>query len=230
MPACREPMFSAELIRRVLAPPVGIGIRRFSDFVDGLPPLEPGEEEALGPRAIERRRAFFALGRAAAREALAELGVERTPIGRGPGGEPLWPPGFLGAISHAGDLAIALVGPRSAYAGLGVDVEELGRGPSPRAARLICRPSEMEWVDVESGSERLAMLFSAKEAVFKALYPIERVWLGFSDAELTWRPERCAFDARILKRVGEGYPAGFALEVHSLLTATQVLSAAACYA
>ena len=228
--ACRESKLSAELIRSGLERSVGIGIRRFSDFVDGLPPLEPEEEEALGPRAIERRRRFFALGRAAAREALAELGVERTPIGRGPGGEPLWPRGFVGAISHAGDLALVLVGRRSDYVGLGVDVEEVARGPSPRAARLICRPHEMEWADVDSGTERLAMVFSAKEAVFKALYPIEQVWLGFSDAELTWRPERCSFDARILKSVGERYPAGFALEVHSALTATQVLSTAACYA
>lgn len=87
----------------------------------------------------------------------------------------------------------------------------------------------MEWVDPGGGTERLAMLFSAKEAIFKALYPIEQVWLGFGDAELSWRAERCAFEARILKSVGDGFPEGFVLEVHSVLTPTQVLSAAACY-
>ena len=217
-------------MRAALARPAGVGIRYVpTDGGGNVPPLEPIEEEALGPRAIERRRMFFALGRAAARDALGELGFARVAIGRGPGGEPLWPSGVVGAISHAGDLAIAVVGMRADYVGLGVDVEELSRGPSPRAARLICRPSEMEWADVESGTERLAMLFSAKEAVFKALYPIERVWLGFSDAELTWRPERCVFEARVLKSVGAGYPPGFVLEVHCLVTPTQVLSTAACY-
>ena len=228
--ACRSSGLSAELVRRFLRRPVGVGVRRVSESVDGLPPLEAEEEEALGPRAIERRRIFFTLGRAAARDAMADLGLERAAIGRGDGGEPRWPEGVVGAISHAGDLAIAVVGLRSDFVGQGIDVEELSRGPSSRAARLICRPSEMAWADPESGTERLAMLFSAKEAIFKALYPIEQVWLGFSDAELTWQADRCAFEARILKSVGEGYPAGFALEVHSVLTPTQVLSTAACYA
>src|SRR5207302_4736791 len=104
-----------------------------------------------------------------------------------------------GAISHSGEVAIALVGREDEYAGLGVDVEELSRDLNTRIARLVCRPAEMEWVDVAAGTERLIMLFSAKEAVFKAVYPIERVWLGFSDAELTWRAERGLFEAQLLK-------------------------------
>ncbi|MBV9134369.1 MAG: 4'-phosphopantetheinyl transferase superfamily protein, partial [Chloroflexi bacterium] len=110
--------------------------------------------------------------------------------------------------------------------GLGVDIEELARGPSPRAARLVCRPNEMAWVDPESGTERLARLFSAKEAVFKAVYPIERVWLGFADAELTWREDHQVFEAELLKSVGQRYPVGFVLSVNSVLGATWVLSSA----
>jgi 4'-phosphopantetheinyl transferase EntD len=68
------------------------------------------------------------------------------------------------------------------------------------------------------------MLFSAKEAVFKALYPIERVWLGFGDAELTWRPEKCAFEARLLKRASSGYASGAVLEVGCTVTDAEVLS------
>jgi len=145
-------------------------------------------------------------------------------VGRGPAGEPVWPEGIVGAIAHAGDVAIGLVGRTTDYAGLGVDVEELARGPSPRAARLVCRPAEMEWTEVESGTRRLTMLFSAKEAVFKALFPLERVWLGFGDAELTWVPGRCGFDARLLKRAAAGYPIGSVLPVHCTLTVSQVLS------
>jgi 4'-phosphopantetheinyl transferase EntD len=222
LPGEARAQLTPEQVRRGLQRPVGLGIRYRADR--GLPPLRPIEEEALGPRAVERRRLSFALGRAAARDALSELGVEDVAIGRGTAGEPLWPPGIVGAISHAGEVAIAVVGRRIDYAGLGVDVEELSRGPSPRAARLICRPREMEWVEVDAGTERLAMLFSAKEAVFKAVFPIERVWLGFSDAELTWRSERGVFEARLLKSPGAGYPVGSILEVQCTLTATQVLT------
>jgi len=170
----------------------------------------------------------FALGRAAARDALADLGVAAVAIGRGPAGEPIWPMNIVGAISHAGDVGIALAGRASDYAGLGVDVEELSRGMSARAARLVCRPGEMDWVDVESGSERLTMVFSAKEAVFKAVYPLERVWLGFGDAELTWRAERGLFEARLLKSPGVRLPVDSVLEVYCTITGGLVLSTTYC--
>jgi 4'-phosphopantetheinyl transferase EntD len=84
----------------------------------------------------------------------------------------------------------------------------------------------MAWADPESGTTRLTMLFSAKEAVFKAVYPIARVWLGFADAELEWRSERRAFEARVLKSIGEGYPVDFRLEVQCTVADGWVLSTA----
>ena len=189
--------------------------------------MHPIEEQALGPHAVEGRRAMFALGRAAAREALGALGaVDAVAIPRGSSGEPVWPEGIVGSISHSREVAVAVVARRGDYVGLGVDIEDLGRGPSPRVARLVCRPSEMEWVDPEAGTQRLALLFSAKEAVFKALYPIEGVWLGFADAELTWLADGGGFEARVLKSVGTEYSAGFVLRVNSTLGSTWVLSTA----
>jgi 4'-phosphopantetheinyl transferase EntD len=202
--------------------PVGVGLRRGLD--GGVPALFAAEEDCLGPRVAERRRLFFTLGRAAARDALLQLGVAPMAIGCGAGGEPLWPPGFVGAISHTGDLAIAIVGLQTDYAGLGVDVERLSPGLSARAARLVCTPAEMAWAGVdELDNTRRTMVFSAKEAVFKATFPIERVWLGFSDAELTWDGERGAFHARLLKQAGRGHPVDSVLEVRCTLTQVEVL-------
>lgn len=70
------------------------------------------------------------------------------------------------------------------------------------------------------------MLFSAKEAIFKAAYPIQRVWLGFADAELRWIEERGVFIAQILKSVGDGLPIGLELQVNCTLGAGWVLSTA----
>jgi enterobactin synthetase component D len=213
----------ANLVRQGMPFPIGVGVRHFAD---GTPPLHALEEQSLGPRAVERRRRYFSLGRAAARDALAELGIYGVAIERGPSGEPLWPGGVVGAISHAGDLGMAIVGSAVHYAGLGVDVEQLSRGLTARAARLVCTPSEFAWAEPEAGSStRLTMLFSAKEAVFKALFPIEGVWLGFGDAELTWRPERSAFDARLLKAAGARFPIGSRLEVRCELVTSDVVSA-----
>ena len=130
----------------------------------------------------------------------------------------------MGAISHAGDVAIAIVGQQNDYAGLGIDVEQLSRGLTARAARLVCTPAEMEWVNPLADTTRLTMLFSAKEAVFKALFPIEGVWLGFGDAELTWHAERCAFEARLLKAASAAHPRGALLEVRCTVVETNVLS------
>jgi 4'-phosphopantetheinyl transferase EntD len=211
----------ADIARRGMPFPIGVGIRHRTD---GTPALHALEAQSLGPKAIERRRVYFGMGRAAARDALAELGIYGVAIERGASGEPLWPAGIVGAISHAGDLAIAIVGRQTDYAGLGIDIEQLSRGLTARAARLICTPAEMDWLAGEADSTRLMMLFSAKEAVFKALFPIEGVWLGFGDAELTWHPERCAFEARLLKGASSAHPRGAVLEVRSSMVGSEVLS------
>lgn len=213
-------------VRRGLPRPTGVGLRYVDGEVADVPPLFPGEDEALGPRAVPQRRMLYALGRAAARDALQQLGVAPVAIGRGAGGQPLWPAGIVGAISHTRSIVVALVGWQRDYVGLGVDVEELGRGVDARIARLVARPSEMAWVNPEAGIERLIMLFSAKESVFKALYPAEQVWFGFSDAELTWDPERQVFSAELLKALGERFPAGSRLQVPCTLGPDWVCSTA----
>src|SRR5689334_3062733 len=120
---------SAELVRQGLPLGVAIGVRHADELGEtGLPPLYAGEAEALGPRAVPERRTLFALGRAAARDALSELGIEPTPIPRSSDGAPVWPDGFVGAISHTRQVALAVAGRREDYVGLGVDVEELDRG------------------------------------------------------------------------------------------------------
>jgi 4'-phosphopantetheinyl transferase EntD len=213
-------------VRRGLPRPTGVGLRYVDSIASTPPPLYPGEDGVLGPRAVPQRRMLYAQGRAAARDALQQLGVAPVAIGRGAGGQPLWPEGIVGAISHTNSLALALVGWRRDYVGLGVDVEELGRGVDARIARLVALPSEMAWVNPEAGLERLIMLFSAKESVFKTLYPVEQVWFGFSDAELTWDPAREVFSAELLKTLGEHYAAGSRLEVPCTLGPDWVCSTA----
>jgi 4'-phosphopantetheinyl transferase EntD len=215
-----------EHIRRGLPHRIGIGLRSLGTGSQGVPPLYPGEDEALGPRAVSQRRMLYALGRACGRDALAEVGLAPVPIGRGGGGEPLWPDGIVGAISHTSSIVAAVVASRTDYAGLGVDVEALDRGVDVRIARLVARPTEMAWVNPEAGPDRVIMLFSAKEAMFKALYPREQVWFGFADAELTWRPDRQAFEAELLKDLGDSYRVGFRMEVRCTLGSTWVASMA----
>ena len=57
------------------------------------------------------------------------------------------------------------------------------------------------------------MLFCAKASIFKALYPIGHIWLGFLDAELTWRKEDDGFEAALLVPGGANYDIGYRLRV-----------------
>ncbi len=181
---------------------------------DGDCPLHPVEQELLSPRAVEKRRREFSLGRAAAHGAIASLlGRSQDPILKGERGEPLWPQGLVGAITHCGDVAVAAVGRTRDTDGIGVDLEQLSKKVSLGISRKVCTPREREWVsaggDETEKNLRLRMIFSAKESTFKAFFPVEEVYLGFQDAELIWDPRASRFTGKMLRRAGRAYPSGY---------------------
>ena len=146
--------------------------------------LFPEEELALG-QAVEKRRREFVTGRACAREALAGLGLPPSPIGSGAKGEPLWPPGVTGSITHCEGYRACAVALSSSMLTMGIDAERnapLRKGVWEEVAHG--RERELQGADTGGGDHLDAVLFSAKEAIFKAWYPLARRWLGFGDAEL----------------------------------------------
>jgi enterobactin synthetase component D / holo-[acyl-carrier protein] synthase len=178
-----------------LLPPFVSAVETREDRLDVE--LFPEEELVLGD-AVEKRRREFVTGRACAREALVRFGFPPSPVGSGAKGEPLWPAGIVGSITHCEGYRAAAVARSSSALMLGIDAE--------RNAPL----REGVWEEVAHGRERQladrglgggphldAVLFSAKEAIFKAWYPLARRWLGFGDAELTIDSSG-AFTARLL--------------------------------
>ncbi|MET0557096.1 MAG: 4'-phosphopantetheinyl transferase superfamily protein [Solirubrobacterales bacterium] len=158
-------------------------------------------EAALVQRAVEKRRREFATGRECARRALAGLGVEAGPIDRGEKGEPLWPAGVVGAITHCDGYRAAAVARRGELASLGIDAERHEPLPS-ELFDDIAVPAEREPLAALAASEPSVcwdrILFSAKESVYKAWFPLARRWLGFEDAALELDPQRRSFTARLL--------------------------------
>lgn len=135
------------------------------------------------PAAGPRRTRDFAAGRQAAAEALAALtGRAPPPVGRRPGGAPEWPCGIVGAISHSDGLAVALVGCAERYAGLGVDLERVVADPAGIAPGVLTAP-ERVWLDA-SDPLAVTLAFSAKETLFKALWPVAGCFFGFEAAVL----------------------------------------------
>jgi 4'-phosphopantetheinyl transferase EntD len=172
---------------------------------DWTAPLLP-EEEPLVARAVEKRRREFTAGRACARRALARLGWTDVPVLAGPRREPLWPAGVVGAITHCHGYCAAAVARDTDVRGLGIDAEL--REPLPAGvAELVCTERERRWAAALAGDHWGTLVFSAKESVYKAWYPIVERWLDYRDAELTVEAERGRFSARILlPDAGEVFP------------------------
>jgi len=158
-------------------------------------------EQALVARAVEKRRREFVTARMCARTALRELGFPAVPILTGERGEPLWPGGVVGSITHCEGYRACAVARSSEFVSVGIDAEPNAALPD-RLLGDIARPEELPMLR-QLGSEHAdvhwdRLLFSAKESVYKAWFPLAKRWLGFEDAVLDIDPAVGTFDARLL--------------------------------
>jgi len=174
----------------------------FTDPADAtLFPLEA----AIVERASDKRRREFTAGRECARIALGKLGVAPVPILIGERGAPQWPPGIVGSITHCAGYRAAAVARASDVAAIGMDAEP--GHPLPRGVLdVISLPAERARL-AALARERPAvcwdrLLFSAKESVYKAWFPLTGRWLGFEDADVTTSPDG-SFTARLRTRLTE---------------------------
>lgn len=129
--------------------------------------VHPGEE-AIIARAAEKRRRDFALGRTCARAALAPLGHGETAIAMGADGAPVWPPGLVGSITHTSGYAAAVAGDASSFSGVGVDAERVGGVTAKLWPRLFNAAEQAQLSGRADTDVAATLLFSAKEAAFKA--------------------------------------------------------------
>lgn len=116
----------------------------------------------------EARLKTFVLGRCAAHCALKALKREVVPVLRGEGGEPIWPAGIVGSISHKDRIAVAAVGRKEKYKGMGIDIEDLTIALSEKECSLFCTPAEMQ--GIRKKQKTPIDVFSCKEAILKAYY------------------------------------------------------------
>jgi 4'-phosphopantetheinyl transferase EntD len=185
------------LIERIL-PGTVVAVEAFGDAPD--PVLFP-EEEALVARAVDRRRREFATVRACARAALARLGLPAVPILPGQRGAPVWPEGVVGSMSHCDGYRVCALARGADLAAIGVDAEP--NEPVPDGVlEAVSDAAERAWVaELAVARPDVAwdrLLFSAKEAVYKAWSPLTRRWLDFSEATVTVDPGAGTFVARLL--------------------------------
>jgi len=144
------------------------------------------EEEVLIARSVAKRRNEFITVRHCARVAMAQLGVPPSPILKGEKGEPHWPDGVVGSLTHCEGYRGAVVGRSVAVRSVGIDAEPHGVLPKGvlDAISLPVERTEISALPAELRWDRI--LFCAKEATYKAWFPLTQRWLGFEDAHITF--------------------------------------------
>jgi 4'-phosphopantetheinyl transferase EntD len=159
------------------------------------------EEKAAIAGAVESRRRQFATARGCARRALEQLRMPACSIPVGDRGEPRWPPGVVGSITHCGGYRACALAEDEHVVSLGIDAEPHGRIEDGLIGD-IARLEELRHLAILSQAEPAVhwdrLLFCAKEAVYKTWFPLAHRWLGFEDVTLTIDPARRTFSARLL--------------------------------
>lgn len=135
------------------------------------------------------RRSEFLAGRLAAELALEALGCppNRLYIDSSPDRMPVWPLPYVGSISHTDTWAIAIATSAETYASVGVDLVESGSVP-PALGNMLAGPREdMAYAAPGLMIDSPAVLFAAKEAIFKAVFPVLRTYFDFTDVSLQFK-------------------------------------------
>jgi len=167
---------------------------------DAAVPLFP-EEAAQLTRAVDRRIREYVSARQCARRALQQIGAPIVGLPRGPRGNPRWPVGVVGSLTHCEGYRAAAVARSAEIAAVGIDAEP--QGPLPDGV-LECVTSLSErdhLADLGSTFPGIAwdrLLFSAKESLYKVWSPLTALWLGFEDATVSFHPGSGQFTARLI--------------------------------
>lgn len=161
---------------------------RIGDYREELRP----EEQPAVARAQPKRIEEFSTGRRLARCAMEDIGLPAMAVPRAENRCPVWPDGVAGSITHAGDVAVAAVTLERTARAVGVDLERIGRITERLHGKIF---TESERAHLAGSDPRLAeLVFSAKEAGYKAVSPKVGKYIGFLEAEVdvdwpsrTWR-------------------------------------------
>lgn len=176
-------------------------------FGDLVSPGAPPDELAAVRSATAVRIAEFSTVRVLAHRAMERLAPEArqalashalVPDARG---APKWPAGIVGSLTHTGEYRAALVARARTYASIGLDAE-LNRDLPVEVRELICRPEERAMIEtLERGDPNASwacVVFSAKESIYKAWYPLMGTWLDYDDISVRIDTKRRTFRARLM--------------------------------
>ena len=154
---------------------------------DKLPDLSRSDYSAITAGFSTQRKAEFLAGRYCIHRCF-EIMMQpfNKPILYDSKRQPLWPSAFIGSITHSHNTAIAAVANTRDKSTLGIDYEQhISQKEAIEIAPLICTCKEQRWLrQTANASETTTLVFSAKESIYKGLYPQIQSFFGFHAVEL----------------------------------------------
>ncbi|MFK0339613.1 4'-phosphopantetheinyl transferase family protein [Agrobacterium sp. 16-172Ci] len=181
--------------------------------------------------AVPKRQAEFLAGRFLGQAALALFGHDPQPIGIGNKREPVWPSGISGSISHSHGICVCMV-TQDCDVRVGVDIEKiepgavteviLKRALEPLERRLIADREECD------AGILPFLVFSAKETLFKALYPVVGRHFDFQAARLFEKPGRDELRLELTRPLHRSLPAGRRFSIRFSVTGSFVRTWLVC--
>lgn len=179
-------------------------------------------------RSVAKRQAEFLAGRLCARAALQQLDNLNCVPAIGEDRAPVWPPHISGSITHSSGHAAAIVGHKAQWRGLGMDLENvLSLERAERLAGEILTADELQRMarlPREQHARLVTLTFSAKESLFKALYPIVQKRFYFEHAEVVEWSEHGQMRLRLLTELSGEWCHGKELVGQFAVDGEQLLS------
>jgi 4'-phosphopantetheinyl transferase EntD len=178
------------------------------------------EEETFIQKAVPKRKQEFIAGRLCVRKALAKIGITLFPVLMGNDRAPVWPPGVVGSISHSEGYCGVAIAQKPNIESIGLDVEYVGQVKRD-IWKHFCNQQELSWINslpINDQQKIAALIFSAKECLYKCQYPISKRWLNFHDVTISANSNKNEFEARFLVDAGKCFKKGTCLKGKYLIS------------
>lgn len=135
---------------------------------------------------VPKRRREFATARALAREGFERFfGLHDFNLLNDKNRAPIWPQGIAGSLSHSSTRAwVALVD--ATYGTIGIDGENRGKLERKLWRLTLCDEeiAYLETLDPSVQERRALVIFSAKEALYKAQFPWTHKFVDFKTVQI----------------------------------------------
>jgi enterobactin synthetase component D len=180
-------------------------------------------------RAVPSRQIEFLAGRFCCREALLALDSKRIPeeVGRSPNRAPIWPDGIVGSITHSEGIASIALADVSTCMSIGIDTEVVfSTRVADEIGHQIAAPDELSRLERDAARTRalaVTLAFSAKESLFKCLYPSVRRFFGFREVSVVAGAPRANYvRLRLNSNLSEMLPAGLVRDVRFVIEGERI--------